>query len=442
MNTPPRPVSARRPVFFGWWIVLAGSSIQLLHSSLLFLSQGAYLIELQGAFGWSKSSISGAFSLLRVESGLLGPLQGWMIDRFGARPVMIIGTVLFGAGLIGFGQTQSLWHFYVSFGFVAVGSSLGGFLTINTALAHWFRRKRTRAMSLTSVGFAFGALVAPVVAWSMVTLGWRETAVISGIVVLVVGLPASQMFRRTPEEYGLLPDGGPQQTRGVQDENRAPATRAANSGETSFTVREAMRDRSFWFIAVGHGMALLVVATVPVHLVPYLVEQNGWSPAATSLVFPAIMTMQLVGQVVGGFLGDYHSKRIVAAVAMLGHGGAFVALALSSAPLAVACAVVLHGLAWGARGPLMMAIRADYFGVRNLGKIAGWSNAITLIGSVIGPLYAGVMFDLTGTYNVAFWTLGAATAVSTVFFLLARKPPTPIRQGQPAPHDEESIVGS
>ena len=85
MNTPPRPVSARRPVFFGWWIVLAGSSIQLLHSSLLFLSQGAYLIELQGAFGWSKSSISGAFSLLRVESGLLGPLQGWMIDRFGAR---------------------------------------------------------------------------------------------------------------------------------------------------------------------------------------------------------------------------------------------------------------------------------------------------------------------------------------------------------------------
>ena len=89
----------------------------------------------------------------------------------------------------------------------------------------------------------------------------------------------------------------------------------------------------------------------------------------------------------------------------------------------------------------MMAIRADYFGVRNLGKIAGWSNAITLIGSVIGPLYAGVMFDLTGTYNVAFWTLGAATAASTIFFLLARKPPTPIRHGQPAPHDEESIVG-
>ena len=108
-------------------------------------------------------------------------------------------------------------------------------------------------MSLTSVGFAFGALVVPVVAWSMVTLGWRETATISGIVVLVVGLPASQMFRRTPEEYGLLPDGGPQQTRGVQDENRAPATRAASSGETSFTVREAMRDRSFWFIAVDHG---------------------------------------------------------------------------------------------------------------------------------------------------------------------------------------------
>jgi MFS family permease len=139
------------------------------------------------------------------------------------------------------------------------------------------------------------------------------------------------------------------------------------------------------------------------------------------------MVMQIIGQVGGGIFGDLYSRRMVAAAAMLGHGAAFIILAFSAAPLAVGVSVALHGISWGARGPQMMAIRADYFGRRNLGLIAGWSNAITVIGSVIGPVYAGVMFDWQGDYTVAFWTIGLATAFSTVLFLAARKPPPPAR---------------
>ena len=416
------PTSSR--LFYGWWIVIAGFAYQILQSSLLFLSQGAYLIELQSAFGWSKSSISGAFSMLRVESGLLGPIQGWMIDRFGARPVMRLGTILFGAGFILFGQIQSLWHFYAAFGMIAIGSSLSGFLTIHTAVAQWFIRKRARAMAIASIGFAAGAVLAPLVAWSMVHFGWRETAVTSGILIIAVGLPSSHMFLRSPETYGLLPDGASTDLRDHQETTGREPTPTLDN-EVDFTVREAMRDRSFWFIAVGHGMALLVTATVPVHLVPYLVEQNGWSLAATTLVFPAIMVMQITGQIGGGLLGDRYSKRMVAAIAMFGHAGAFVVLSFSSAVPAVAAAVILHGLAWGVRGPLMMAIRADYYGRRNLGLIAGWSNTIVIGGSVIGPIYAGVMFDAVGSYNTAFWTIGVATGISAVFFMAARKPPLP-----------------
>jgi MFS family permease len=144
------------------------------------------------------------------------------------------------------------------------------------------------------------------------------------------------------------------------------------------------------------------------------------------------MVMQLSGQFIGGVLGDLYSKRFVASVAMFGHGGAFIILAFSSSVPAVAAAIVLHGVAWGSRGPLMMAIRADYFGRRNLGMIAGWSNGITITGSVIGPLYAGILFDIQGDYNFAFFTLGVATILSTVFFIFARKPPPPTRViGQP-----------
>ncbi len=422
---------AKPRIYFGWWLVSAAFTIQILHSSLLFLSQGAYLIELQAAFGWSRTSISGAFSMLRLESGILGPLQGWMIDRYGPKLVMRIGAILFGAGFIALGQIQSLWHFYGALAMIAIGSSLGGFLTIHTAIAHWFLRKRARAMSLGSAGFASGAMVAPVVAWSMVEFGWRSTAVASGIIILAIGIPGAQVFRRSPEEYGLLPDGAEPQDGAakstVAPSADVPGERHRVGDDSDFTVREAMRERAFWFVALGHGMALLVTSTVPVHLVPYLIDENGWSLAATSLVFPGIMVMQLIGQVGGGILGDFYSKRAVASVAMLGHGGAFLVLAFSASVPAVVAAMVLHGLAWGSRGPLMMAIRADYFGRRNLGQIAGWSNVITILGSVIGPLYAGILFDVTGTYKLAFWTLGAATIVSTVFFVGARKPPPPMR---------------
>ena len=421
-----RPAATKPRIFFGWWLVAAGSAVQLLHSSLLFLSQGAYLIELQAAFGWSKTSISGAFSLLRLESGFLGPVQGWLIDKYGARPLIRTGTVLFGGGFILLGQIQSLWHFYAAMTLVALGSSMGGFLTIHTAVAHWFVRKRARAMSLTSAGFAAGAIVAPVVAWSMVTFGWRETAVASGFLILAIGLPGAQLFRRDPESYGLHPDGDRPESGEASAVGRQPRPRPT-PGQVDFTVGEAVRDRSFWYISLGHGMALLVTSTIPVHFVPYLVEQNGWSLAATSLVFPAIMVMQITGQMGGGILGDLYSKRIVAAVAMFGHGGALILLAFDSSVIAVGAAVVMHGLAWGSRGPLMMAIRADYFGRRNLGVIAGWSNVITVLGSVIGPLYAGILFDATGSYTLAFWTMGVATAASTYFFLASRQPPLPAR---------------
>ncbi len=418
--------SARRPLFYGWWIVAGSFGSQILHSSVLFLSQGFYVVEFGATFGWSRGAISWAFGLVRLEAGLLGPLQGWMIDRFGARPVMRIGALLSGVGFILLSRIDALWELFAVMALVAVGSSLAGFLTIHTAIAHWFVRKRAMAMGLTSAGFAAGAVLVPLVGWSIVALGWRPTAAISGVLVIAVGLPTAQVFRRRPEDMGLGPDGEPPSPPAADRaprEDRGPSAASA----VDFTLREAVRDRSFWLVSIGHGMALLAVGTIPTHLVPHLVERNGWDVAVAGLMFPAIMVMQITGQLGGGYLGDRYSKRLIATFAMLGHGGAMIVLAFSTTPAALAAVAVLHGLAWGARGPLMMAIRADYFGARNLGIIAGWSSAITMTGSIIGPVYAGEMYYRYGDYTIAFWTLGAATIVSALFFLLARQPAAPAR---------------
>ena len=426
--TPRAIAAARRRLFYGWWLIAGGFGIQILHSSLLFLSQGFYLVELEMALRASRGAISWAFGLIRLESGLLGPLQGWMVDRYGPRPVMRGGTLLFGIGFILLGQVQSLGQLFAVFAVIAVGSSLAGFLTIHLALANWFLRKRTQAMGLTSAGFAAGALLVPLVGWSIGTYGWRTTAVISGVLILLAGLPAAQLFRRRPEDYGMRPDGDPPAAPQASGEPSA-AQRPSAAVEVDFTVREAVRDRSFWLISIGHGMALLVVGTVPVHLVPHLMERNGWDAAVAALIFPAIMVMQIAGHIGGGILGDRYSKRMIASISMLGHGSALILLAFVTTPMALVAAAVLHGLAWGTRGPLMMSIRADYFGRRNLGIISGWSSVLTMTGSVIGPVYAGMMHDAFGDYTTAFWTLGAATVVSTLFFVLARRPPAPARLG-------------
>lgn len=412
----------RHRVFYGWRMVAASFFNQIMHSSLLFLSQGFYVVQFESTFGWSRGAVSWAFGLLRIETGLLGPIQGWLLDRFGPRPLMRAGTLLFGVGLILLGQIQELWHLFAALTVIAVGTSLASFLTINTALAHWFIRKRARAMSVTSIGFAGGAVVAPLIALSITTFGWRETAVFSGILSFCIGLPLAQLFRRSPQELGLNPDGDSD-----EDAARHAAARRAAGTDYDFTLREAIRDRSFWLVSSGHGLALLVVGTIPVHLVPHLVESDEWNLARAALLFPGLMVAQVIGQVSGGIMGDRYPKRLLAGLAMLGHGMGICLLAWSSSVPVVVVAILLHGVSWGMRGPLMMALRADYFGLRQLGKIAGWSNTITASGSIIGPVYAGIMYDAQGDYVLAFLSLGMVTIAGSLTFFLARRPPLPAR---------------
>ena len=120
----------KNQLFFGWWIVLGSYVVQVLNGALLFHAFSAYILPLQAEFGWSRASVSGVFSMVRAESGILGPLQGWLIERCGPKIMMQVGIAFFGAGYIYFSHIDSLWDFYLSFALVALGSSLGGFIPI------------------------------------------------------------------------------------------------------------------------------------------------------------------------------------------------------------------------------------------------------------------------------------------------------------------------
>ena len=403
-------------------MVGAATGLQFLQAGLVTQAFGAYLAVLADEQGWSKTALSGAAALQQMEVALLGPVLGWAIDRFGTRVFVRSGAVIFGAGLCLLSQVQSLPEFYGAFIVIALGSSLCGFFPLNVALIHWFERKRARALSAMSIGLALGGIMVPLVASSLTTFGWRSTALASGVFAILVGLPLALVIRNSPHQHGEVVDGIPPDPESKADfDEKTESTR-------DFTAREALRTQAFWLISLGHGFALFVVHAVSVHAITHLKEGLGYSVAAASLVISLVTACQILGVALGWAIGDRYKKRVIAAGCMLAHAlGLLLLTFASNLPMVVAFAV-LHGTAWGLRGPFMQAMRADYFGRSAIGMILGLSFMIIVVGQVGGPIIPGIFADVTGDYRLGFTIIAILAALGSGFFLLARKPKRPSKE--------------
>jgi sugar phosphate permease len=411
-------------LFYGWRMVAAGSAMQFVQSTLLLQSFGAYFAILRDDRGWSKTELAGAAALHQMESAILGPVLGWILDRFGPRGVIRVGVLVFGAGFMLLSQIESLLAFYLVFLMTATGASLCGFFPLNFALILWFEKKRARALSSMQFGMAVGGLMVPAVAWSLATYGWRATAFASGVIAILAGWPLAGVIRNKPQNYGDIPDGMPSQ---VPPEL---LKKAPGDGTRDFTAREALRTQAFWLLALGHSFSLFVVTGVNVHAITHMKEGLGYSLETASLVITLQTLAQLGGIALGWWLGDRFDKRMICALCMFGHMAGLLCLtyadfAGTAAWAMVAAFALLHGSAWGLRGPFMGAIRADYFGTAAIGMILGLSFMILVVGQIGGPLIPGVIGDITGNYRAGFTVLALLAGLGSVFFLMAKRPPRP-----------------
>jgi sugar phosphate permease len=409
-------------IFYGWYMVGACCAMWFVQSALLLQSFGAYFAVLQDDRGWSKTELSGAAALHQVEAAILGPLLGWLIDRFGPQWVIRGGVVMFGTGFILLSYVDSLLAFYGAFIVTALGASLCGFFPLQVALTHWFERYRARALSSMSVGMALGGLALPIVAWALTTWGWRTTAFTSGIIMIVVCLPLSFVIRHRPEDMGQVMDGIGLHSGdpGSDDEKE----RKENIRD--FTVSEAVRTPAFWLLSLGHGFALFVVLGVNTHAITHMKEGLGYTIESASFAIMLQTVAQLAGLGLGAWIGDRFDKRILSAFCMLGHMSGMLFLTYATGPAMIVAYAILHGTAWGLRGPLMQAIRADYFGRRAIGMITGLSLTIAVVGQTGGPLIAGILADVTGNYRVGFSVLALLAGLGSAFFLLAHRPALPV----------------
>ena len=409
----------------------ASCGIQFLLAALVLQSFGLYIATLSDEMGWSKTSLSAAAALQSVEAAIIGPVLGWVVDRFGS-PVMIrMGVVIMGLGLICMSQVDTLSGFYASAVLMAIGTSFCGYFPLSVALVQWFERHRARALSIMSSGLALGGLAVPLVAWVMQTWGWRTAALASGVAAVLVGLPLAWVMVRRPQDLGLQVDGDKAPARpsaspaGSKPESPTPAAGvggAASPPVREFTAKEALQTRAFWYLAAGHGLALVVVTAVNVHAITHMKEGLGYSVSQAGFIIMWMTLGQLLGVMLGAWLGDRFAKRKIAAVCMLAHALGLLMLTYATSVAWLLAFSAFHGIAWGLRGPLMQAIRADYFGRNAIGMIMGLSAAIIAIGQIAGPMVAGILADITGDYRWGFSVLALLAAAGSVAFWLAHKP--------------------
>jgi MFS family permease len=401
----------RDPIFFGWWVVaasLVGLSFGS-YSTFIGVSFGLFFKPLEASFGWSRSEISFAFLICNASIVLLAPVLGGLIDRFGVRQILLTATALFGLTVCSMSLlTSSLWHFYLMYLIIplfGVGTLPS---TYTRVILNWFDRQRGLALGIALSGFGVAAVIAPPLIQQLIaTVGWRQTYLVMGVVVLVIAWPTIYLlFREHPNEMGLYPDGmaGGSQTLAIH--------------ASGYTLDKELKQRAFWMIATGFVLMGIAGTGFLAHFVATLTDR-GFSPAISAWIFSLFGITIIIGRIGCGYLVDRFFAPYVGTVFLIGAAIGLAILALSDGILPAILAAILLGLGLGAEFDLLSFFISRYLGLKNYGKIYGFIYAAFQVGSGIGVMLMGVSFDHRGSYTIGLWLLSACmlTAAGIVFRL-------------------------
>ena len=418
------PLKRLRGVHYGWWMVGVTAAVMAL-AGLVFQSMSVWNPVLRGQFNWTPGQMSWALAFMRIEGGLLGPVEGFLVERLGSRRMVLIGMLVLGCGFLVFSRIGDLWHFYAVFFLMALGSGLGSWLPLFAALNNWFTRRRAVAIGWGLVGTAIGGvLFVPALAWAIDPepdrFGWRATSFVTGVIIILLALPLSLLVRNRPEDYGQRPYGytpDPASTTSRPVGGPRPPT---NDGDP--TLREAIRTRSFWIISMGHAAVNAVTVTMMVHM-GFLLDDRGFSLQEVGWVIATFTAVGAVSLVVSGYIGDrLPFRQTTFAFCALQSLPLLILLVADSFRVALLFAVLI-GIGWGGRNTLTVTARAIYFGRRGWASITAMSMIPLHILSFLAPVFAGYLFDFTGSYNIPFIAMALIGFIGSGLFLFLGEPP-------------------
>jgi MFS family permease len=379
--------------FYGYVIVLVSFALQALGWGL-FNSFGVFFKPLIAEFAWPRAVISSAISFAMIVFGTAGILQGRLSDRFGPRIIMTAGGVLLGAGYLLMSQVATVWHLYL-FCSLLIGVGISGTdVVLLSTTARWFVKKRGMMTGIIKTGTGVGMLIMPLVINGLITAyGWRTAFVVLGAAVLFCYCLCSQFLVRDPGKMGLAPDGG---------KNEHPFNQAAPEG--GMTLQQAARTVQFWTICFSFLLVFFCVGIILMHIVTHAIDL-GIAPAHAATILSGVGGASIVGRFVMGGAGDRIGNRAALLICFVCLVSSLVWLQLADRFWMLFLFAIVYGLAHGGFFTLISPFIAELFGTRSHGVIFGIVACAATVGGAGGPVTAGYIFDITGSYATAFGIL-------------------------------------
>ena len=390
----------RQPRIFYGYIIVAASFLVITIMWGAAYCFGVFFKPLLAEFGWTRATTSGAYSVCMIITGILSLVAGRLTDKIGPRLVITGCGLILGAGYLLMSQVSTIWQFYLFYG-VIIGIGMGGsFVPMVSIVVRWFAKRRGMMVGITASGVGAGTLIMPPIAnWLISAYGWRISYLIVGSVALILITLAAQFLKRDPGQIGCAPYG----------ESALEENRYAQSVELS--LREALGTRRLWMFGVALICFGFGFGTVMVHIVPYTTGL-GISAANAATILALVGGISVGGRVVIGYASDRVGTKLALVVSFCLISAAFFWLLASRELWMFYLFAIVFGFGYGGMAALGSPVMAELFGLGSLGAIMG----ITLIcvewAGAVGPLVAGYIFDITGSYNLAFTIYAVLSLIS------------------------------
>ena len=406
-----------RPRFFYGWVVVGAAFVShFINYGVLVVSFGIFFPSMAASLGWGRGLLASVTFVSRVASAAGAPVVGRAIDRQGPRLYVMLGGAAVALGAAFISLTTQPWQMFAAYGvLMAVGGLALGPLSADSTVARWFVRKRGRALAFSTMGMSSAGVLLPIpltllIAW----LTWRGAWLALGAFVLTLALAVGPLMRKRPEDYGMMPDGED----GADDGGRGGRSAAS---EVSLTARQAMRTPAFWLLLVSTNFAGFAISGVNLHIFSHLTDQQI-EPGQAAAVMTYLYFLQSVAKPMWGFVAERLHVRFCLAACYAGGAAGIVLLMGASSLAQLAAFATVYGLTRGAQSFVSSLAWSDYFGREAIGAVRGWSQLFGLVSSAIGPVLGGLLYDVSGSYTLAFGVFVGAFALSSLAALLAQPP--------------------